>query len=514
MDSVEPLLINDVARAPEFHEIPAVTVFQMRSYIGVPIILSTGRVYGTLCALDRDAAQNTQRDLDYLMLLARLLASQLDRRDLGILEERNRLAREIHDTLAQSLSALVLDLSAHAADLLKSAPELLPDAEGMRLLAQETLREVRRSIWSLQPGQLDGRTISEALKAEAAGLQRFGISATLEVRGVPGALPPAVETALLRIAQEALANVRKHAQADTALVGLTFGEHDLELRIDDNGRGLPEEAVAPSVDGGFGLGSMRERARGIGGELVIQPRPGGGTSLLCSVPRSGQATPAPPAPAAPARAPVHAAGGVTVGIVDDHTLVREGLRRLLTDVPGITITLEAGDGEAGLEQVRRNPPDVLLLDMQMPKLNGLQLLERLRDLGLPTRVIILTTFSQDEMIYQAMRQGARGYLLKETTGQELQDAVFVVARGGTLLTPVAAGRLADRLHARDALTEREREVLALLVEGLRDKETAARLGTSVKTVQFHVSNILGKLGARSRAEAVRIAIDRGLLVAM
>lgn len=511
MGSVEPFLINDVGPASEFLEIPAVSVFQMRAYIGVPIVLSTGRVYGTLCALDRNAAHNTQRDLDYLLLLARLLASQLDRRDLGIAEERNRLAREIHDTLAQSLSALVLDLSVHADRLRAEAPELVSEAVGMRILALEALQEVRRSIWNLQPGRLEGRTLAEAIKAEAAGLERFGISATLEVRGQPGELPPTVETALLRIAQEALANVRKHSAATTALVTLEFLDADITLRVDDNGRGIaPSAGTTPTLAGGFGVHSMRERARAAGGDLVLHARLGGGTTLECILPRGGQAVSLPPAPAQPTT-PI--APSISVGIIDDHALVREGLRRLLESAPGITITFDAGDGQSGIDLIRRHTPDIVLLDIQMPRMTGLQVLEQLRQANFNTRAIILTTFSQDEMVFQAVRLGARGYLLKETTGVELQNAIRAVAAGGTLLTPVAAGRLADRLQSREELTAREREVLGLLAEGLRNKEIAARLGASEKTIQFHTANIFGKLGAQSRTEAVRIALERGLVFA-
>src|SRR3954470_22683568 len=199
MGSVEPLLINDTAKdeAAEFLEIPAVTVFNMRAYIGVPIVLSTGRVYGTLCALDRSAQENSQRQLDALMILARLLASQLDRRELGLAAERNRLRPDIHDTLAQSLSALILDLTMHVSNLRREAPQLEPDAAAMQELAREALREVRRSIWNLQPGTLDGRTLPEALSHELRALDRYNISGSIELRGQVADLPPPIETAML-----------------------------------------------------------------------------------------------------------------------------------------------------------------------------------------------------------------------------------------------------------------------------------------------------------------------------
>src|SRR3712207_3851333 len=157
MGSVEPLIVNDADLATEFAEIPAVTFFKMRSYIGVPIVLQSGRIFGTLCALDRAPQQKSRADLDLLLILARLLASQLDRRELGVLEERQRLAREIHDTIAPSLSALALDLSNHARVVQRGDPTLLADVEAMRGQVREALRDIRRAIWSLQPGELAGR---------------------------------------------------------------------------------------------------------------------------------------------------------------------------------------------------------------------------------------------------------------------------------------------------------------------------------------------------------------------
>jgi DNA-binding NarL/FixJ family response regulator/signal transduction histidine kinase len=514
MGSVEPLIVNDVGagNGPEFNDTPAVSVFQMRAYIGVPIVLSSGRVYGTLCALDRSPRQNDQRDLDYLLILARLLASQLDRREIGILEERNRLAREIHDTLAQSLTTLVLDLTMHAGSVRRQAPALEADANAMLDTARDALSEVRRSIWNLQPGALDGRSLAQAIDAELRGLARAGIEGTLEVRGAVIELASGVEAAVLRVAQESIANVRKHSHASHVVVTLEYGADDITLRVDDDGRGLTDAAQRPrGLEGGFGVTSMRARARLLGGELHLTARPGGGVALTCVLPFDGM-----PAHqrAEPESSPVEPAAArhlIRVAIADDHALVRQGVRHLLEAQGNVAIVGEATDGEEALTVVQRERPDLLLLDIQMPRLGGLGVLERLRALELPTRVIVITTFAQDETVFQAMRLGARGYLLKDATAAELRQAIDTVAGGGTLLAPAAAGLLASRLHRPDALTPREREVLALVAEGLRNKEIAVRLGASEKTVQFHIANLFGKLGAQSRTEAVRVAQERGLL---
>jgi DNA-binding NarL/FixJ family response regulator/signal transduction histidine kinase len=514
MGSVEPLIVNDSA-APEYAEyedIPAVSVFGMRSYIGVPIVLSSGQVFGTLCALDRAPQQKTQRDLDTLLILARLLASQIDRREIAIIEERQRIAREIHDTIAQSLSGLVLDLALLASNLRFRAPELTSEVLGLQDIARQSLREVRRSIWNLQPGALAGRTLPEALNRELKELERVGIETALELRGRATELPAPVETAVLRICQESLANVRKHAQASHVIVTLEYQPDDILLHVDDDGIGIDLSRIGPArPESGAGLNSMRERARLAGGELTIEVRPGGGTSVTCILPRSGPEH-APPQPIPSSR---RAAGKVriTVGVIDDHAIVRQGLRRLIEESGDIGVLCEAADGEEALRLVRQTTPDIVLLDMQLPKLSGIHVLEQLPSVAPKTRVIVLTTWAQDEMVFQAIRHGAKGYLLKEATGDELIQAIRTVAAGGTLLTAVAAERLAKRVHRRDMLTAREREVLELLAEGLRNKEIAVRLGTSEKTVQFHIANIFAKFGVQSRTEAVRAALDRGLLLA-
>ena len=505
------MIVNDVDEIEDFHDIPAVAVFRMRAYIGVPIVLADGSLYGTLCALDRSPQQKGRRDIDMLVILARLLASQIDRQATGALEERQRIAREIHDTLAQTLAALVLDMSLHTIHLEQVAPELVNNAQRMEDATRDALQEVRRSIWNLQPGALEGKSLSDAIAIELRGLLRAGIDASIELRGPSGPLPPPIETAFIRIAQEALANVRKHSHASQVIVTLEYEPDLVLLRIDDNGRGIDLDNLAPATPtGGYGLTTMRERARLAGGELQIWTRPGGGASLLCRIPRQSGGPPIAPLPSGRSQTPV-TQSLVRVGIVDDHSIVREGLQRLIGSASGIEVIWDAPDAETGLKLVERDSPDVLLLDLQMPGIGGLGCLEQLSNVSARSRVIVLTTFAQDEMVFQAMRLGARGYLLKDATADTLLETIRSVAAGGTRITPVAAERLAARVQQYEALTPREREVLELLASGLRNKEIAAQLGTSEKTVQFHVANLYGKLGVSSRAEATRAALERGLV---
>jgi DNA-binding NarL/FixJ family response regulator/signal transduction histidine kinase len=506
--SVEPMIINDVQQIDDFQDIPAVAVFGMRAYIGVPIVLADGGIYGTLCALDRTPQQKTHRELDALLILARLLASQLDRQQIGALEERQRIAREIHDTLAQSLASLTFDLSLHTAQLGPYAPDLVAESQRMLDTTRDTLREVRRSIWNLQPGALQGTSLAEAIGNEVREVQRAGIDASIELRGPSSPLPAQVEATLIRIAREALANVRKHSQANQVVVTLEYLPDAVILRVDDDGLGIDLTGLAPATEaGGFGLTSMHERARQAGGELLVAVRPAGGTSVCCRLPRLV----ATPAIERTSRSLKPARSAIQVGIVDDHTVIREGLLRLLGGVHDITVSWQAPNAETALELIARSAPDILLLDLQMPGLGGLGCLERLSVSRSQIRTIVLTTFAQDEMVFQAIRLGARGYLLKDASIDELIDAIRTVAGGGTLLAPAAAEQLAQRIYHPESLTPREREVLGLLADGLRNKEIASQLGTSEKTVQFHIANLFSKLGVSSRTEATRVALERGLV---
>jgi DNA-binding NarL/FixJ family response regulator len=206
---------------------------------------------------------------------------------------------------------------------------------------------------------------------------------------------------------------------------------------------------------------------------------------------------------------------IRIAIADDHPVVREGLLAMLETQPDFTIVGEAGTGPEALALVSRTDPDVLLLDLELPGLDGVAVLRRLGEEHSRTRVIVFTVFDTDERIIAAVEAGAAGYLLKGTPRGELFAAVRTVAAGGSLLAPVATSAVLRRVRgeppATPALTPREQAVLEHLARGLGNKQIAAALGISERTVKFHVSSVFTKLEAGNRTEAVTRAVQLGLI---
>ncbi len=204
---------------------------------------------------------------------------------------------------------------------------------------------------------------------------------------------------------------------------------------------------------------------------------------------------------------------IRILIADDHPVVVDGLAAILGTQPDFEIVGTAANGREVITRVLSSPPDVLLLDLQMPELDGVQTLNALRDAGLTVPAIVFTAFDTDERIVSAVQAGARGYLLKGAPREELFNAVRVVYGGGSLLQPIVTSKLLRHMTETpvEPISPREREVLMLMVRGLQNKEIAAQLVISERTVKFHVSSILGKLGAGNRTEAVTIALQRHLV---
>ncbi len=212
---------------------------------------------------------------------------------------------------------------------------------------------------------------------------------------------------------------------------------------------------------------------------------------------------------------------IRVLLADDQSLVRAGFRMILSGEPGIEVVGEAGDGIAAVSEARTLAPDVVLMDIRMPGVDGIEATRRIVSVPDPPRVVVLTTFDLDEYVYESLRAGASAFLLKDAKEHQLVAAIRVVAEGGSLFAPSVTRRLIERFAgqqeavapppALERLTSRELEVLRLLAGGLSNAEIAARLVVTEHTTKTHVASILQKLQLRNRVQAVVLAYESGLV---
>src|SRR5690606_35800167 len=367
-------------------------------------------------------------------------------------EERLRIAQELHDVIGHHLSLINVQAGV-GLHLMDSRPEQARAAlSAIKQASAEALGEVRSVLATLRAAD------EAAPRTPALGLDRLaeltgdaGLPVQTSIVGTARPLPPEVDRAAYRIVREALTNVRRHAGAGAAArVVVEYGAKELVVRVDDDGGGA---TPAAPVNEGTGIGGMRERAEALGGSPAAGPRvPGGG----------------------PAAGAAGGAGRIRVLIADDQALVRAGFRALLDAAPDIDVVGEASDGVHAVRLAAQTDPDVILMDIRMPGMDGLEATRRIAadpDRA-GTRIVILTTFELDEYVFEALRSGAAGFLVKDTEPVDLVRGVRAVAAGDALLSPSVTRRVIEQFAVRaaspaprrelDSLTEREREVTALV----------------------------------------------------
>ena len=512
----------------------------MTSFLGAPVMVK-GRSVGNLYLSDKLEGEPFTADDEHLVEMFAVHAGiaienarlhDLVQR-LAIVEERERIGKDLHDGIIQAIYAVGLSL--------EDVPELVEDEDGRR----DAVARVDRAIDALNLVISDIRSYILRLRPATGGpedpveaLARLGEEhgmhavIDLEVDLDGGAdlmreLPPDRRSDLLFIAREALSNVARHSGATRTALVLARDGRDLILCVEDNGRGFdPATVPGPDAFGRHqGLGNMRDRAVGHG-RHVRGGAPGWPRHAYHRA-RTG------PHRVRRFRASSrHHRRSITVTdltsralrllVVDDHEVVRQGLVALLDRREGFQVVAEAGTAAESIEQARRFQPDIVVMDVRLPDGSGIEACREIRAELPGTRVVMLTSYPDEEAVLSAIVAGASGYLLKQIRARDLVAALENVGRGESLLDPAVTEKVLERVRriATGAytdemaqLTAQEQRILLLVAEGKTNKEIASEVFLSDKTVKNYVSSILSKLNLERRAQAAAFVakhrLDRG-----
>jgi PAS domain S-box-containing protein len=468
--------------------------------------------------------QLAERESQLKDLVGKLVAAQE--------EERRRVAYDVHDGLAQVAIAayhhLQVFVDAHPPGSTVGKGEVGRALE----LVRQTVGEARRIIADLRPTTLDDFGLATAIRQQVETLRAEGWQIGYEEALGEERLPTETETALYRVTQEALTNARKHAHTTRAHITLGRRGQSIYLEVRDRGRGFEQSAMQEASGPGerVGLSSMRERVALLGGELKIMSEPGAGTSVVVEVPL--------PVPEVTIQVPEdidvghvrRETGPARLLIADDHALTREGIRTALASVPDLEVIAEAANGREALELCRELRPELVLMDVRMPEMNGLTATRAIKGERPDTSVLMVTTYENPNYLLEAIKAGAAGYVLKDAPRGQLLGTVRRVLSGESPLNQKLAMLLLRRLagEARqqaglrrsptegreqlaEPLTAREHEVLRFVSLGETNQQIARELGISRTTVKTHVAHIIAKLGVSDRTQAAVRAIELSLL---
>lgn len=469
-------------------------------------LADTHTQYGILLAtlpqgrhLSHDQQQLVDTLVEQLTATLALDRHQERQQQLIVMEERATIARELHDSIAQSLSCMKMQVSClqmQGDALPESSRELLSQIRNELNASWVQLRELL-TTFRLQLTEPGLRPALEASCEEYSA--KFGFPVKLDYQLPPRLVPSHQAIHLLQIAREALSNALKHSQASEVVVTVAQNDNQVKLTVQDNGCGVPENAIRSNH---YGMIIMRDRAQSLRGDCRVRRRESGGTEVVVTfIPEKLSQT--------SKEIPMSNQEPATILLIDDHPMLRTGVKQLISMAPDITVVGEASNGEQGIELAESLDPDLILLDLNMPGMNGLETLDKLREKSLSGRIVVFSVSNHEEDVVTALKRGADGYLLKDMEPEDLLKALHQAAAGEMVLSEALTPVLAASLRANRATTERdvnqltprERDILKLIAQGLPNKMIARRLDITESTVKVHVKHMLKKMKLKSRVEA-------------
>ncbi len=421
--------------------------------------------------------------------------SQIER--ITLAEERNRLSSELHDTVGHAYTSIIMGMETLRTEL--STEMGIQRLDSLLEMGRKSIEDVRGYLHQMD-SPCQSPSLIQSLQNLGAEFQEHAqVNVSFRTFGEEYQLSRQAKIAFIRCLQESLTNAVRHGQGTEIIVSLQFDEQYTRLEVQDNGKGNVEWQE------GFGMNAMKERAMNLQGQLSVYTKPEEGMLVTCTIPRQTEIKD----------------GLIRLLIVDDQPFVRESLRTLLDRYEDLNVVGLAEDGNEAIDLCGRLQPHVILMDLDMQHMDGVEATKKIKQQWPHIRVLIFTTFQDTEQAVESLRNGADGFLLKSIETLELANTIRLIHKGGTLIDQGMSHKIFEKFDeqketpqskaAAYELTAREIEILQLVAKGLRYTTIASRLYLSNGTVRNYASTAYTKLGVRNKEEAVQKALKIGII---
>lgn len=421
--------------------------------------------------------------------------SQIER--ITLAEERNRLSSELHDTVGHAYTSIIMGMETLRTEL---ATEMgIQRLDSLLEMGRKSIEDVRGYLHQMD-SPCQSPSLIQSLQNLGAEFQEHAqVNVSFRAYGEEYELSRQAKIAFIRCLQESLTNAVRHGQGTEIIVSLQFEQQYTRLEIQDNGKGNVEWQE------GFGMNAMKERAMNLQGQLSVYTKPEEGMLVTCTIPRQTEIKD----------------GLIRLLIVDDQPFVRESLRTLLDRYEDLNVVGLAEDGNEAIDLCGRLQPHVILMDLDMQHMDGVEATKKIKQQWPHIRVLIFTTFQDTEQAVESLRNGADGFLLKSIETLELANTIRLIHKVGTLIDQGMSHKIFEKFDEKKEtpqskatayeLTAREIEILQLVAKGLRYTTIASRLYLSNGTVRNYASTAYTKLGVSNKEEAVQRALEIGII---